>query len=369
LIPKPIRKVLSTIRKHRVRPLLMGGQACVFHGASEISRDTDFAILADAKNLERLQRALNELRAEVIAVPPFKLKYLRKGHAVHFRCAHPNTLNVRIDVMSKMRGVAPFATLWRRRATISLPNGEAYDVLAVGDLVRAKKTQHDKDWPMLRRLVEAHLVAHRTAPTPHDLKFWLLELRTPVLLVEIAQLYPKHSSRLLSKRPLLAAAVSGDLDALEKMLDAEEAAERERDKLYWMPLRKEIEQLRHQEARRKGATKFEATGSEGFPQQHDSLIVAIERRQALKFFYEGYERIVEPQTYGMSFTGRYVLRALQTGGASSSGDTNIAKLFDVAKISKLQKTGGHFKNALPSHNPEDSAMKVVFASLPRPEAR
>jgi hypothetical protein len=30
LIPNPIRKVLSSIRKNRVRALLMGGQACVF---------------------------------------------------------------------------------------------------------------------------------------------------------------------------------------------------------------------------------------------------------------------------------------------------------------------------------------------------
>lgn len=34
------------MRAHRVRALLMGGQACVFYGAAEFSRDTDFAILA-----------------------------------------------------------------------------------------------------------------------------------------------------------------------------------------------------------------------------------------------------------------------------------------------------------------------------------
>jgi len=32
----------------------MGGQACVFYGAAEFSRDTDLAILAEASNLERL---------------------------------------------------------------------------------------------------------------------------------------------------------------------------------------------------------------------------------------------------------------------------------------------------------------------------
>jgi len=34
------------MREHHVQCLLMGGQACVFYGAAEFSRDTDLAILA-----------------------------------------------------------------------------------------------------------------------------------------------------------------------------------------------------------------------------------------------------------------------------------------------------------------------------------
>jgi len=84
------------MRAHRVRALLMGGQACVFYGAAEFSRDADFAILADSANLGRLRRALAELRAEPIAVPPFESKYLRRGHAIHFRCQHPEALRMRV---------------------------------------------------------------------------------------------------------------------------------------------------------------------------------------------------------------------------------------------------------------------------------
>ena len=367
MIPNPIRKVLSTIRKHRVRALLMGGQACVFHGAAELSRDTDFAIVADIVNLRRLQKALAALQAEVIAVPPFELIYLRKGHAVHFRCYHPEAYRVRVDVMSKMRGVAPFATLWRRRVTVRLPDGDACDILSVADLVRAKKTQRDKDWPMIRRLLEADITARRDKPAQRDLRFWLLESRTPALLIELAQLYPELRQRLLPKRPLLAAALSGDLEALERALRAEEIAERERDRLYWLPLKREIEKLRHQHARTKTARKSAAGETSGeLPKYHDLLIAAVNRRQVLKFSYEGCVRIVQPQTYGMSYTGRFVLRGCQTGGESRSGQSKIAKLFDVAKILKLQETDEHFRQALPSHNPQDSAMKVIFATLPKP---
>src|SRR6185437_13930797 len=103
LIPNPIHKVLSSIERYRVRALLMGGQACVLYGAAEFSRDIDLAIVASPANLSRLRAALAELKAVVIAVPPFELKHLRKGHAVHFRCFAPEVAGLRIDVMTNMR--------------------------------------------------------------------------------------------------------------------------------------------------------------------------------------------------------------------------------------------------------------------------
>ncbi|MBI4472465.1 MAG: hypothetical protein HY646_07330 [Acidobacteria bacterium] len=245
MIRNPIRKVLSSMRAHRVRVLLMGGQACVFYGAAEFSRDTDFAILADPANLTRLRKTLDELQAQVIAVPPFELKYLRQGHAIHFRCQHPEALGMRIDIMSKMRGVDPFSKLWKRRTTIELSDGLKCDLLSLPDLVLAKKTQRDKDWPMIRRLVEANYFQHRENPTRTQVKSWLRELRTPALLIELAQFHPSSCRRLVVERPLLAIAAAGNEHELEGALLKEEIAERERDKLYWMPLRKELERLRH----------------------------------------------------------------------------------------------------------------------------
>jgi hypothetical protein len=244
LIPNPIRKVLSSIQKHRVRALLMGGQACVFYGAAEFSRDTDLAVLADAPNLARLRRALADLQAEVIAVPPFESKYLRRGHAIHFRCKHPDALRMRVDVMSKMRGVGAFSKLWQRRTTIKLPDGTKCDLLSLPDLVQAKKTQRDKDWPVIRRLVEAHYFEHRAKPTPSHIRFWLLELRTPEILIELASEHASLCRRLATKRPLLADAVRGNSKGVERALLSEESADRHRDRQYWSPLRKELEKLR-----------------------------------------------------------------------------------------------------------------------------
>jgi hypothetical protein len=46
----------------------MGGQARVFYGAAEFSRDCDVVIIADDDNLARLNAALAELDAALIAI-------------------------------------------------------------------------------------------------------------------------------------------------------------------------------------------------------------------------------------------------------------------------------------------------------------
>ena len=42
--PNPILRALSSIRKSGARTLLMGGQACIFYGAAEFSRDLDLLV-------------------------------------------------------------------------------------------------------------------------------------------------------------------------------------------------------------------------------------------------------------------------------------------------------------------------------------
>ena len=86
---------------------------------------------------------------------------------------------------------------------------------------------------------------NRTKPNPAQIRFWLQELRTPQLLVEVAQRHTLLWRELISKRPMLAHAAPGKLDELERALTAEESVERERDRQFWLPLRAELEKLRH----------------------------------------------------------------------------------------------------------------------------
>lgn len=226
-----------------MRCMVMGGQACVLYGGAEFSRDTDLAVLCNDENLARLKAALQELQADVIAVPPFERRYLEIGLAVHFRCRHPDAAAMRVDVMSKLRGVDEFETLWQRRTTI-VETGLEIDLLSLPDLVRAKKTQRDKDWVMIRRLLEAHYFARSASPGPEVIAFWLREMRTASLLIDIADQFPDTCRTLLGERPLLQAALAHDESQLETLLHDEEQREREADRAYWAPLVKLLHQLR-----------------------------------------------------------------------------------------------------------------------------
>ena len=214
----------------------------MLYGGAEFSRDTDLVILADTDNLARLRHALEHLQAECIAVPPLETHYLQMGLAVHFRCHHPDADGMRVDVMSRLRGVDVFPDLWSRRTTIQLEN-ESLELVSLPDLVLSKKTQRDKDWPMIARLVEANYFSHQDQPTSEQIEFWLGELRTASLLREAVDRFPEEARQVLLRRPLLQVA-KVDPAQLEVALRAEEDEERKRDQEYWLPLKQELERLR-----------------------------------------------------------------------------------------------------------------------------
>jgi len=224
----------------------MGGQACVFYGAAQVSKDIDFLVLAEPDNFVRLQSALATLQADRIAVPPFDPAALARGHAVHFRCSAPGVEGLRVDVMTRLRAMPEFVSLWGRRTMLVDGDGVEYHLLCIPDLVQAKKTQRSKDWPVIELLVTIHYREHTHAVTDERVDFWLREARTPELLVELCRLFPTRAAELAADRPLIRLARGPSLDDLRAALDAEVRAEQARDRDYWEPLRHELEQFRRE---------------------------------------------------------------------------------------------------------------------------
>ena len=223
----------------------MGGQACVFYGAAEFSRDLDLLVPADAASLDLLRKGLDLVGAEAIAVPTLDGALLERGHAVHFRCRRDEVAGLRIDVMSTLRGVDGFEPLWARRTTI-LVDGIEVDMLAMQDLVCAKKTQRDKDWPMIRRLLEQ---AYFSWPAPlgeERIEYLLREVRSSELLPELVRSYPEAAERVALARLAVRHAVDGNANGVALALAAEEAIERAKDRIYWEPLKRELEQFRRE---------------------------------------------------------------------------------------------------------------------------
>lgn len=240
----PIHRVLSTFRRRKVQALLMGGQACILYGAAEFTRDIDLAVAVSPANLKRLQAALSDLDAESIYLPPLSAAVLRRGHACHFRSQLPGLHRLRIDIMTRMRGVETFLRLWKRREEIRLPGVGTVAVMALPDLVQAKKTQRDKDWPMIRRLIEADITRASGVGAPLKASFWLKECRSYEALKELAQRYPTIARMIALRRPALRAAMNGHASRAVAFLRKEEDLERACDRRYWAPLRAELERWR-----------------------------------------------------------------------------------------------------------------------------
>lgn len=243
MIPTPITKALSSIKRNGVRSLMMGGQACVLYGAAEFSRDLDLVIQVDEENLANLKKALAELKAAVIAVPPFERHYLESGHAVHFRSQIPEMHRLRIDIMTRMRGVDSFEKLWKRRTVVTVGQLEI-DLLAISDLIAAKRTQREKDWPMTNRLIEAHYLANADSPTNESIRFWLTESFDLPFLEQLVTRFPEQSIELKEERSVLRALIEEQLEKARSLLQKERRTIEIEDETYWAPLIKELHQLR-----------------------------------------------------------------------------------------------------------------------------
>lgn len=88
------------------------------------------------------------------------------------------------------------------------------------------------------------------------------------------------------------------------------------------------------------------------------IMESIQRRQRLRFSYNGKIRIVEPQCYGIGSKGTELLRAHQM-----KGGVQREPLFDVSKISDLVALDEFFTTPGPNYKRDDSAMKTIISQL------
>jgi predicted nucleotidyltransferase len=149
-----LRSFIRLLHRHRVRYLLVGGEAVIHHGYARLTGDVDFFFEQTEDNCERLYAALEEFwdghvpavaDASELLDPDVILQYGRP----------PN----RIDLVGQIAGVS-FKSAWRRRVRDSLRVGRTnvpLPIIGLDDLILSKRAAgRPKDLDDV-----AHLVALR----------------------------------------------------------------------------------------------------------------------------------------------------------------------------------------------------------------
>ncbi len=124
-----LQGVFSSLQKHEVKYVVIGGIAAVLHGVPRATFDLDILIEATPANAEKLLRALVDAglgTASLITAAEL--------------LAHEITIfkdRVRVDVQTRTPGIA-FEDAWKRRETMDF-GGQVFYVLSKADLIASKR--------------------------------------------------------------------------------------------------------------------------------------------------------------------------------------------------------------------------------------
>lgn len=94
-----------------------------------------------------------------------------------------------------------------------------------------------------------------------------------------------------------------------------------------------------------------------------AIVEALSKRALLQFRYKEHLRIVAPYCYGVSTSGRDVLRGVQVRGSSPSNGMGFGKLWLVSEMADPQLLDETFEPDDPHYNPSDSAMTQIYARI------
>ena len=128
-LPVDFKEFIKCLNDNKVRYLLVGGWAIGVYGNPRATKDIDFLVAVDNKNIEQLLKALLEFGA-----PPVRGEVLREKGNV-FRMGSPP---IQIDVINEADGI-DFDDCYARQKIISVENIEI-SVISKADLIENKRS-------------------------------------------------------------------------------------------------------------------------------------------------------------------------------------------------------------------------------------
>ncbi len=138
--------LLILLEKYRVRYLVIGGLAFIYHARPRYTKDMDLWIDPDPENVARANRALAEFGSPTLLDPERPEEILQIGLA-------PDRIDILLDV-----GVLDFAAAWPKREVSAYGEAASVNWIDLDSLLAIKESiptpKHQEDARVLR-LVKA----------------------------------------------------------------------------------------------------------------------------------------------------------------------------------------------------------------------
>ncbi|MBI3099490.1 MAG: hypothetical protein HYY93_14870 [Planctomycetes bacterium] len=170
-----MRFLFRAFERHRVRYLVISGQACVLYGAAQFTQDLDLWVEPTPANLRRLLAALGALRARVHKLtPPLSVANMKRGHGFHFLLPTRGSSPLYLDLMGQPPRVGTFAKATLDARRLSTPWGRL-PVVSIDQLVEIKKTNRPADYEVITRLALIRL-GHDPSPSAARLRWAVMNI-------------------------------------------------------------------------------------------------------------------------------------------------------------------------------------------------
>lgn len=126
-LPVEFREFVKCLNSNNVKYLLVGGWAVGLYGHPRATKDIDFLVATDKKNMILLQKALCEFKA-----PPINIEAFNDEKAVYRLGSSPT----QIDIINTATGI-DINDCWKRKVIIYIDEVEI-KVVAKNDLIKNK---------------------------------------------------------------------------------------------------------------------------------------------------------------------------------------------------------------------------------------
>lgn len=131
-----LEKLASTLNRHQVSWVLIGGMAVTLYGAGYLTADCDLAFEKSQENLQRLKAALEELGARPARAPddgPFELDF----SILMAPFMHLKTTAGPVDLINRLPNIESYRELYENALVVDV-EGTQIRLAAIDDIIRLK---------------------------------------------------------------------------------------------------------------------------------------------------------------------------------------------------------------------------------------